>query len=143
MDMCRVIAACIQRGPDNTAHRVVGHERIHFIDMLRAFRKARRLRSAIAPIPLTLLGLGVRAATLVTDRPPFDENQLEALQVPDQYDPGDWSERFGVSFTPFRHAVEEVVRSRWYRHRHSLVSPHGPTACDRCGAEPSAAGRPE
>lgn len=123
-DLCGVVLACLDRGPRNGVHNVIGHERIDFVDILRAIAGELGLRRVLLPLPLPLFRLLLRAWAAALPRPPFTVEQLDALIAGDDFPVEPWSEEFGVPYTPFRAALHEVYASPLHRYNALMDSPH-------------------
>jgi len=123
-DLCGVILSALARGPRNGVHNVIGHERIDFIDILRALAAELGLRRVLLPIPLPLFRLLLGAYALVFRKPPFTTEQLDALTAGDDFPVEPWSEEFGVPYTPFHQALREVYASPLRRYNDLMASPH-------------------
>jgi nucleoside-diphosphate-sugar epimerase len=124
LDLCRVILKVLERGPSGAAHNVIGHERIDFIDLLRAIARERGLKRVLVPVPVALFTAALKAAAVVLRRPPFTKEQLEALTAGDDFPVENWTTAFGVAYTPFREGLREVYASPRYRHTAEMISPH-------------------
>lgn len=107
-DFCRCLATCIERQSDGAAYDIVGDTRVDYIDIIRAIRDAKRLRTAIVCIPYGLFRFLLQAYALFTRRPPFTADQLKALVAGDDFHGVDTFATFGVRQTPFDAAVRET-----------------------------------
>jgi uncharacterized protein YbjT (DUF2867 family) len=124
MDLCRVILRCLERGPRNETRNLIGHERIDFIDLLRTIAEERGLKRLLLPVPLPIFGAALKTVALVRRRPAFTKDQMDALVAGDDFPVDDWTEAFGVRYTPFREGLKQVYASPRYRHTAEMVSPH-------------------
>jgi uncharacterized protein YbjT (DUF2867 family) len=107
-DFCCVILRCLARRPRGETLSISGVERILFVDMIRAIRRAARARTAIVPVPCAVFDVLLRTWALFDSDPPFTTDQLRALTAGDVFDVIDWPSRFGVVPTPFAEAVRET-----------------------------------
>jgi nucleoside-diphosphate-sugar epimerase len=123
-DLCRVILRALERGPSGTTHNIIGHERIDFIDLLRAIAQERGLHRLLLPVPRAAFSVALWLAARLWRRPPFTKEQLEALVAGDDFPVDGWTEHFGVRYTPFREALREVYASPRYRYTAEMISPH-------------------
>lgn len=114
MDFCRAIEVCLDRQPDGAIYDLVGPERIDYIDIIRAIRHAKVLKTPIVPVPVWLFTLLLRTYGLFTKRPPFTAEQLKALTAGDEFTGVDIRETFGFEPTPFRVGIEETFRHPLY-----------------------------
>jgi uncharacterized protein YbjT (DUF2867 family) len=122
-DFCRAIAVCIRTRPLGAVYDLTGPERIDYIDMIRAIRDAKGLRTPIVPIPFALFKALLRIYAVFTSRPPFTAEQLDALAAGDDFRGVDIESTFGFSPTPFRDAIRETFGHPVYS-RIALASPH-------------------
>jgi uncharacterized protein YbjT (DUF2867 family) len=122
-DFCRAIAVCIRTRPDGAVYDLTGPERVDYIDMIRAIRDAKGLRTPIVPIPYTLFRAALTAYALFAKKPPFTAEQLDALAAGDEFDGVDMEATFGFRPTPFREAIRETFGHPVYS-RIALASPH-------------------
>ncbi len=122
-DFCRAIAVCIRRRPLGAVYDLTGPERIDYIDMIRAIREAKGLRTPIVPIPFALFKALLRVYALFSAKPPFTAEQLDALVAGDDFSGVDIEATFGFRPTPFRDAIRETFGHPVYS-RIGLASPH-------------------
>lgn len=107
-DFCRAIIWCLENRPVGTTYDLVGNERIDYIDIIRAIRDVKGLRTPIVRIPYRLFELLLRAYALFSDKPPFTADQLKALTAGDDFTGVDIKQTFGFDPTPFREGVRET-----------------------------------
>lgn len=124
LDLCRVILSCLDRGPSGQVHNVIGHERIDFIDLLRAVARVQGLRRLMLPVPIPLFRALLATYGALTGRPPFTGQQLAALTAGDDFPVDDWTEVFGVRYTPFLAGLREAYASPLVPYWRLMVSPH-------------------
>src|SRR4029453_1801736 len=86
-------------------YNITGRERIAYIDLIRAVKKASGARAFIVRIPYTVFWGLLRAYALFDRDPPFTTKQLEALVAPDDFELIPWWDLFGVASTTLQHAV--------------------------------------
>lgn len=124
-DFCRVIQWCLAHRPGAAGHAsdtdegpavfdLVGHERIDYIDIIRAIRSAKGLRTPIVKLPVPLFKLLLRAYALFSRQPPFTADQLDALMAGDDFRGVDLRQRFGITPTPFAQAIGETFGDARY-----------------------------
>ncbi|MBS0591715.1 MAG: NAD-dependent epimerase/dehydratase family protein [Proteobacteria bacterium] len=106
-DFCRCIARCIQMQPDGAVYDVCGDTRIDYVDIIRAIKRVKRLRTLIVHIPYSLFHFLLRIYALFSGKPPFTADQLKALSAGDEFHGVDTRATFGVTQTPFEEAVRE------------------------------------
>jgi hypothetical protein len=75
------------------------------------------------PIPFALFKALLRVYGLVSARPPFTTEQLDALAAGDDFPGVDIEATFGFRPTPFRDAIRETFGHPVYS-RIALASPH-------------------
>jgi nucleoside-diphosphate-sugar epimerase len=107
-DFCRVILWCIENRPVGKIYDIVGNERIDYIDIIRAIRDVKGLRTPIVRIPYWLFDGLLRLYALFSDRPPFTSSQLKALTAGDEFKGVDIEQTFGFKPTPFAVGIRET-----------------------------------
>ena len=112
-DFCNVIVAAIEQRITG-AYNITGQERIDYIDLVRAMKRATSAKALIVRIPYSLFALLLRTYALVDSNPPFTEKQLAALVTPDVFEVIDWPGIFGVKATPLQTALDETFRHPVY-----------------------------
>jgi nucleoside-diphosphate-sugar epimerase len=107
-DFCRAILWCIENRPTGMVYDLVGNERIDYIDIIRAIRDVKGLRTPIVRIPYFLFDALLRLYALFSDKPPFTSSQLKALTAGDDFKGVDIEETFGFRPTPFAEGIRET-----------------------------------
>jgi nucleoside-diphosphate-sugar epimerase len=107
-DFCRAVLWCIQHRPVGKIYDLVGNERIDYIDIIRAIRDVKGLRTPIVHIPYRMFDLLLRMFALFSARPPFTTDQLKALAAGDDFSGVDIEKTFGFKPTPFRDGIRET-----------------------------------
>jgi len=113
LDFCDVIAACL-RDRREGAWNISGQEKIDYIDLMRAVKRATGARTPIVRIPYGMFRLLLQAYALVDRNPPFTTKQLEALVTPDSFEIIDWPGIFGVRSTPLDEALRATFNDPTY-----------------------------
>lgn len=113
-DFCRAILAMMQRQPEGAVYDLTGPDRIDYIDMIRAIRDAKGLKTPIVRVPIPLFALALRAYALFSEKPPFTADQLKALTVGDEFEGVDLKQVFGFEPTPFHAAIRETFNHPVY-----------------------------
>jgi uncharacterized protein YbjT (DUF2867 family) len=115
-DFCRVIQCCLTERPSGpqALFDLVGHERIDYIDIIRAIRSAKGLRTPIVKLPVPLFRALLRAYARFSAQPPFTADQLDALMAGDDFRGVDLRQRFGITPTPFVQAISETFGDARY-----------------------------
>ena len=104
-DFCDIIMSSIERRITGT-YDISGLERIDYIDLIRAVKKATGAKPRIQPIPYSLFSAMLRLNAIFDRDPAFTVEQLKALVTPDIFDVIDWPAIFGVRSTPLPQALE-------------------------------------
>ena len=112
-DFCDVIVSSIE-SKRTGQYNITGQERIDYIDMIRAVKKATGARARIVTIPYRLFWLLLKANTLWDKNPAFTPKQLEALVTPDVFEVIDWPGIFKVRATPLAKALEQTFNDPIY-----------------------------
>ncbi len=107
-DFCRAILWCIENRPLGNIYDLVGNERIDYIDIIRAIREVKGLRTPIVRIPYGLFDAMLRSYALFSDKPPFTSSQLKALTAGDDFEGVDIEQTFGFKPTPFAEGIRET-----------------------------------
>jgi len=107
-DFCRAILWCIENRPVGQIYDLVGNERVDYIDIIRAIRDVKGLRTPIVRIPYGLFDVLLRVYALFSDKPPFTSSQLKALAAGDDFTGVDIERTFGFKPTPFAHGIRET-----------------------------------
>lgn len=113
LDFCDVIAACL-RDCRQGAWNISGREKIDYIDLMRAVKRATGARAPIVRIPYGLFRTLLQAYALIDRDPPFTVRQLEALVTPDSFEIIDWPAIFGVRATPLAEALDATFNDPTY-----------------------------
>ena len=112
-DFCNVIVAAIEQGVTG-AYNITGQERIDYIDLMRAVKRATGAKARIVTIPYSVFYGMLRVAAMFDKNPAFTVGQLEALVTPDIFEVIDWPGLFGVRATPLQEAMEITFRDPVY-----------------------------
>lgn len=107
-DFCRAILWCIESRPLGKIYDLVGDERMDYIDIIRAIRDVKGLRTPIVRIPYGLFDGLLRLYALFSDKPPFTSSQLKALTAGDDFKGVDIEQTFGFKPTPFVEGIRET-----------------------------------
>lgn len=113
-DFCGVIISCIENRIPSGIFNISGHQKIDYIDMIRAIKKATGAKAFILKIPYGLFYASLWIWALFDKNPPFTTQQLQALVAKDEFEVTNWPEIFGVPSTPFDQAIEETFNHPIY-----------------------------
>jgi nucleoside-diphosphate-sugar epimerase len=113
-DFCDIILSCLTTGGPQGNFNISGQERIDYIDIIRAIRRANRLNTPIVKIPYRLFHLLLATWALFDRNPPFTTQQLAALVAPDDFEVIDWPSLFGVKATPLDQAFAQTFNDPTY-----------------------------
>lgn len=112
-DFCQIIVSSLMK--ENTGvYSITGRERIDYIDLIRAVKKATRAKARIQKIPYHVFWSLLKIYSLVDRNPVFTVKQLQALVTPDVFEVIDWPEIFGVRATPLQQALDETFQNPVY-----------------------------
>jgi nucleoside-diphosphate-sugar epimerase len=112
-DFCDVIVSSIE-SKKTGQFNITGQERIDYIDMIRAVKKATGARARIITIPYRLFWTLLKTNTLWDKNPAFTPRQLEALVTPDVFEVIDWPGIFKVRPTPLAEALHQTFNDPTY-----------------------------
>jgi nucleoside-diphosphate-sugar epimerase len=107
-DFCRAILWCIENRPLGKVYDLAGEERIDYVDIIRAIRDVKKLRTPIVHIPYGMFDLLLRAYALFSNKPSFTSSQLKALTAGDDFFGVDMEATFGFRPTPFAEGIRET-----------------------------------
>jgi nucleoside-diphosphate-sugar epimerase len=107
-DFCRAIEWCLRKQPRGTIYDLVGQDRIDYIDIIRAIRRVKGLRTPILCIPTWLFATLLRIYGLFTKQPPFTAAQLKALTAGDDFVGVDIRSTFDFEPTPVEAGLRET-----------------------------------
>jgi uncharacterized protein YbjT (DUF2867 family) len=107
-DFCRAIEWCLRNRPAGAVYDLVGQDRMDYIDIIRAIRRVKGLRTPILCIPKSLFALLLRVYGLFTPQPPFTAAQLKALTAGDDFQGVDIQGTFGFQPTPLEAGLRET-----------------------------------
>ncbi|MDD5272471.1 MAG: NAD-dependent epimerase/dehydratase family protein [Methylovulum sp.] len=113
-DFCNIIISCIEHQVTDGVYNISGHEKVDYIDIIRAIKKATQARAWIVKIPYPLFYALLWVWGRFDKNPPFTTQQLAALGAKDEFEVIDWPGIFGVPYTPFVNAIEETFNDKQY-----------------------------
>jgi nucleoside-diphosphate-sugar epimerase len=113
-DFSNIIISAIKQPQINGVFNISGHQKIDYIDMIRMIKKAIRSKTVIINIPYRMFYILLWVWAVFDKDPPFTTQQLEALIAKDEFEVIDWPSIFGVRFTPFTQALEEIYQDSSY-----------------------------
>ncbi len=112
-DFSAIIASSVEREITG-AYNITGQERIDYIDLIRAVKKATGSKARIQKIPYSAFRAMLKMNAIFDKNPAFTSKQLEALVTPDVFEVIDWPGIFGVRATPLQEALEKTFRDPVY-----------------------------
>ena len=113
-DFCQVIISCIENRMDSGIFNITGHEKIDYIDIIYAIKKATQAKTTVIKIPYSIFYGMLWIWSLFDKNPPFTTQQLAALSAKDEFELIDWPRIFRVSYTPFSKAIHETFNDPKY-----------------------------
>ncbi|MDR3088490.1 MAG: NAD-dependent epimerase/dehydratase family protein [Desulfobulbaceae bacterium] len=114
LDFCRVLIWCAENRPGGAEYDIVGQEDITYIDMIRAIKRVKKLKTLIVTIPAPLFKLMMKTYALFVKNPPFVADQLDALMAGDYFTGDSMRENFDLTPTPFAAAIDETFTHPLY-----------------------------
>lgn len=103
-DFSDIVLACLD-GRREGAWNISGQEKIDYVDLIKAVRRASGAKTPIVHIPYSAFWMLLRVYAVFDRDPPFTTKQLEALVTPDSFEVIDWPSIFGVRATPLDDAL--------------------------------------
>ena len=114
-DFCDVIVSAIETEMTG-AYNITGQERIDYIDLIRAVKKATGAKAHIQRIPYSVFWSLLKINAIFDRNPAFTVGQLAALVTPDVFEVIDWSSIFNIRATPLQEALNKTFRDPLYSH---------------------------
>jgi len=112
-DFCEIIVSSLINERTG-AYNITGQERIDYIDLIRAVKRATRAKAHLQKIPYSLFWSLLNIYSLFDKNPAFTVKQLQALVTPDIFEVIDWPGIFGVRATPLQQALNETFQDPIY-----------------------------
>ncbi len=112
-DFCDIILSSVQHQKTGT-YDITGQQRIDYIDLIRAVKRATGAKARIVKIPYSLFWAMLKVNAMFSSNPVFTATQLKALVTPDVFDVIDWPGIFNVRATPLEEALEKTYRDPTY-----------------------------
>ena len=112
-DFCAIIASAIESEVTG-AYNITGQEKIDYIELIRAIKKATGAKARIQKVPYSCFWAMLKANALFDKNPAFTIKQLEALVTPDVFEVINWPDIFHVRATPLQQALEATFRDPVY-----------------------------
>ncbi|RMC99273.1 NAD-dependent epimerase/dehydratase family protein [Aquitalea palustris] len=113
-DFASIIVSCLKSGIHGQVFNISGREKIDYVDIIRAIRKAVAARTMLLHIPYGLFYVLLKIWALFDRNPPFTADQLKALVAHDEFEVIDWPTIFQVTPTPFSQAVDATFNDPQY-----------------------------
>lgn len=113
-DFCRVILHCVETRPVGAIYDIVGQERVDYVDIIHAIKRAKRLKTPIVHLPYTVFYYLLKLYAVFSKTPPFTAAQLKALTAGDDFSGVDIQREFGIAPTPFQQAISETFTDARY-----------------------------
>lgn len=112
-DFCEIIVSSVMNEKTG-AYNITGQERIDYIDLIRAVKKATGARARLLKIPYSVFWSLLKTYSLFDRDPAFTVKQLQALVTPDVFEVIDWPGIFSVRATPLQQALNETFQDPVY-----------------------------
>jgi nucleoside-diphosphate-sugar epimerase len=112
-DFCEIIVSSLLNETTGT-YNITGQERIDYIDLIRAVKKATGATARIQKIPYGLFWSLLKVNAIFDKNPAFTVGQLKALVTPDLFEVIDWPGIFAVRATPLQQALDETFQDPIY-----------------------------
>jgi len=112
-DFCEIIVSSILNKIVG-AYNITGQERIDYIDLIRAIKRATGAATRIQEIPYGLFWALLKLNAQFRKNPEFTVEQLKALVTPDIFEIINWPAIFNVRATPLQEALALTFRDSVY-----------------------------
>ena len=122
-DFCKMVIHCIENQPDAAIYDIVGDQQIDYVDIIRAIKRAKKLKTPVIHLPYRLFHTLLRIFAVFSRNPPFTADQLTALTAGDRFVGVNTEELFGVTQTPFEEAIRETFCDE--RYSNIVLKPQG------------------
>ena len=108
LDFVRVLIWCAENRPMGKIYNIVGKEEVTYIQIIRAIKKAKKLRTLIIKIPVSFFKFLMNFYGIFCKNPPFVADQLDALMAGDYFTGDDLESTFKIKPTPFAEAINQT-----------------------------------
>lgn len=112
-DFCEIIVSSL-RSEKIGVYNISGQERIDYIDLIRAVKKATGAKAHLQKIPYSFFWSLLKISSFFDKDPAFTVKQLRALVTPDVFEVIDWPGIFAVRATPLHQALHETFQDPVY-----------------------------
>ncbi len=119
-DFCRVIQSCLENPALTGCYDITGTERVSYISLMRQLRDAVGAKPWIIHLPIPLFGFLLQLWALISRKPAFTKDQLQALTAGDEFEVIDWPGIFDVRPT----SLADALRITYRDPRFSSVAMH-------------------
>ena len=113
-DLCQIILSCVRQRITAQVFDISGLEKLAYVDIIRAIRRAVGSRTLLLPLPYPVFHGLLEIYGWFDRDPPFTRDHLRALVTDEQFAVIDWEGIFRVDATPFAEAVEEAYADPRY-----------------------------
>lgn len=113
LDFCNVIISAMNSGAKNKVYDLIGKEQIYFIDILKIIKHKRKINCLLLPLPLGLFAFLVKLWGTILGKAPFVKDQIISLTAGDFFELSDWEGEFGVKYTKFDDAFNDILSSEY------------------------------
>jgi len=113
-DFCNIILKCIDKDFAGNAYNISGLEKVTYIDIIRAIKRATKSSCLIINIPYSLFYIALKCWAVFDKTPPFTADQLTALVAGDEFEIIEWEKIFEIKATPWESAMEETFNHPQY-----------------------------
>ncbi len=114
LDFCKILLRCAENRTEGAVYNIVGEEEMDYIEIIRAIKRVKHLKTIILTIPVGLFRFLMKFYALFSKNPPFVADQLDALMAGDYFTGDDMKETFGITPTPFDEAIKETFTHPTY-----------------------------
>jgi nucleoside-diphosphate-sugar epimerase len=113
-DMAKVVISAMEKSESGKYYNIIGKEDITYINIIRAVKKEKKLKTLIIKLPYWLFKFLLDFYGVFSKNPPFTSQQLEALTAGDYFENSNWEKIFEVKATPFAKALRETFNDERY-----------------------------
>lgn len=121
-DFCGVILSCLENPALRGCYDITGTEKVSYLHLMRQLSEAVGAHPWMVSLPVPLFGWLLQLWALVSRKPAFTKEQLQALTAGDEFELIDWPSLFSVTPTPLAEALRRTHQDPRFR---EVVIPHG------------------
>lgn len=116
MDFCKILLSTIKKQPKNKVYDITGKEKIYYEDLVRIIAKKKHVNTLFLHVPIPIFGAAMDFYSMFSKKPLFTSDQMRALVNADTFKAIPWERTFGVKYTSYEKAWDEILKSPYYEY---------------------------